>query len=89
MCPEGDIRLVNGLVEICRNGVWGFICHYSWDTRDAQVVCRQLGYSTAGIISYVRAIVGKKSIAIPTCVSIGFVFIKLANPHGSLKRACM
>ena len=49
-CTTGDVRLVDGgsevegRVEICRDGVWGAITEYSWDHRDAEVTCRQLGY---------------------------------------------
>ena len=53
-CLEGDVRLVNGQnqfegrVEICRNNIWGTVCHNSWSTVDASVLCRQLGYGTDG-----------------------------------------
>ena len=53
-CADGELRLAGGYianegrVEICVNNEWGTVCDDSWESNDATVVCRQLGYSTEG-----------------------------------------
>ena len=50
-CTEGDVRLIygpshnEGTIEICHDDLWGLISDSGWSDSDAEVVCRQLGYS--------------------------------------------
>ena len=58
-CEYGAVRLVGwatdsvdttdsvGTLQFCVNGEWGGVCNYNdWGFEHAQVVCRQLGFST-------------------------------------------
>ena len=40
----GGTKDSEGTVEICYFNYWGLITDTNWDDKDAQVVCRQLGY---------------------------------------------
>lgn len=49
-CTNGAVRLVGGSeregdVQICRDGIWGYICDEDWSENEARVVCRDQGYN--------------------------------------------
>lgn len=35
----------SGLLEVYRGGKWGVVCDDGWDEQDADVACRELGFS--------------------------------------------
>ena len=57
LCITGDIRLQGGTrnqgrVEICFGGVWGTVCENDFDKSDAQVACKQLGFTSNSKTSF-------------------------------------
>lgn len=59
-CIDGDLRLVNGstilegILEICINNVWGTACSRGFDSNEASVVCRKLGFLNETYSNYCK-----------------------------------
>ena len=47
-----------GRVELCQDNFWGTLCDNHWDVADAQVACRELGYSAIKAIPLIDVPVG-------------------------------
>ena len=55
-CTDGDAVLLfgpnsnEGTVEVCTSGYWSTVCSTNWDSREASIVCRQLGLPSLGML---------------------------------------
>ena len=54
-CSNGDVRLIDGRneyegrLEVCQEGLWGFVCDDDWlPQENGIVVCQQLGFNATG-----------------------------------------
>ena len=54
---QGDLA-TQGRVEVFHNGVWGAVCYDGWGLKDADVVCRQLGF-TGALVAKAHAAFGR------------------------------
>ena len=48
-CTAGEMRVSegtfkDGFLDYCFDGEWGIVCGDNWDSDNAEVACRQLGF---------------------------------------------
>ncbi len=46
----GGSSVREGAVQVYYNNTWGWVCDDQWDKRDADVVCRMMGYTEASFL---------------------------------------
>ena len=66
-----------GLIEVLHNGVWGAVCYNGWELKDANVVCRQLGF-TGALAAKAHAAFGRGNR------KIWFINVQCAGDESSL-----
>ena len=62
-CTDGEAVLTfgsspsEGTVEVCTSGFWSTVCSPNWDSREASIVCRQLGFPSIGVLHIIIIII--------------------------------
>ena len=78
VCENGEVRLLGlgvtgaGRVELCREREWGTVCSRvpQWSLKNAQVVCRSLGFTTAVTAIPQERLGLSLSLSLPLALSI-------------------
>eukprot|EP00037_Helgoeca_nana_P015140 m.141781 g.141781 ORF g.141781 m.141781 type:complete len:2442 (+) comp22882_c0_seq1:29-7354(+) len=88
--PPATVRLqdgpslTSGRVEVFRNGAWGTVCDDSWGDFDAQVVCRELGFSGGFATSRASFGQGTGSILMDDVACVGTEASIADCPHAAV-----
>ena len=77
-------------MEVCLGGVWGTVCDNFFENIDAEVVCRQLGFSTSGARSFRNAFFGEGTgpIFLDVVSCTGNEETLLSCPHFQADKFC-
>uniref|UniRef100_A0A1X7TKI1 SRCR domain-containing protein n=1 Tax=Amphimedon queenslandica TaxID=400682 RepID=A0A1X7TKI1_AMPQE len=93
-CDDGNLRLSGssaeyaGRVEICIESYWTSLCDQNWDLKDAQVACRELGYSPYGAMpTYGCYTEGQLSFGITSINCTGSENALLNCSHNNIERS--
>ena len=67
----------NCRVELCQDGMWTSVCSSQFDEKEADVICRQLGYnSTEGTSEYASSFIKKCIIHFCCCAGDMYILYK-------------